>query len=182
MEESQSNSTSSSGSKKGLIIAAIAVIVIIAVAAGGFAFLNLNKENSSEEANESAAVENAENQAQTSQMPEESNTTSSGSTTTTSSYKDGTYTATGTYAYHSGTESIEVTVTLKNGEVVDVAVVNMAKAPTSKKIQDDFIANFKEMVVGKNIDEVKLGKVSGSSLTGIGFNAAIEDIKSQAQS
>jgi hypothetical protein len=37
------------------------------------------------------------------------------------------------------------------------------------------------MVVGKNIDEVNLGKVSGSSLTPIGFNNAIEDIRSQAK-
>lgn len=96
------------------------------------------------------------------------------------SYNDGSYTATGTYSYHSGTESIEVTLTLESGVITEAQVVSQAVAPTSKTMQADFIANYESEVIGKNIDEVNVGKVSGSSLTGIGFNAAVEDIKTQA--
>jgi uncharacterized protein with FMN-binding domain len=174
MEENNTTNSSSGGSKKGLIIAAVAVIVILAIAAGGFAFMNMNK-TTSDQAQETA-VESAETQAKVSPEAESEESASVGT------YKDGTYTATGTYSYHSGTESIGVTVTLSNGVVEEVSVEKMAKAPASVKMQDDFIANFEPMVVGKNIDDVNLGKVSGSSLTPIGFNAAIEDIKSQSQS
>ena len=73
-----------------------------------------------------------------------------------------------------------MTVTLESGVITEAQVVSQAVAPVSKSMQADFIANFKPEVVGKNIDEVQVGKVSGSSLTGIGFNAAVEDIKVQA--
>ena len=36
------------------------------------------------------------------------------------------------------------------------------------------------LIVGKDIDEVSLDKVAGSSLTSGGFNAAVESIKSDA--
>jgi len=173
-ENNTSTSSSSGGSKKGIIIAVVAVIVILAIAGGGFLFLN--KDKMMEEAQESAAVENAENQAQV--TPEAMKEASPSA----NAYKDGAYSATGTYSYHSGTEDISVKVTLVNGKVEDVTVTTLAKNPSSKAMQADFAANYKTMVVGKNIDEVKLGKVSGSSLTPIGFNAAIEDIKSQAKS
>ncbi len=177
MEENNTSASSSNGgSKKGLIIAVVAVIVILAVAAGGFAFLN--KDKLMEEANESAAVENAESQVQAQVTPEAMQQASPSANV----YKDGTYEATGTYSYHSGTESVKVSVTLKDNMVEEVDVTTLAKNPTSKQMQADFAANYKTMVVGKNINEVKLGKVSGSSLTPIGFNAAIEDIKSQAKS
>lgn len=173
-ENNNSTSTSSGGSKKGLIIAVVAVIVILAIAAGGFAFMNMNKTSDTQD---SAAVESAETQANVSpEAMSEDEVAEAGS-----DYKDGTYEATGTYSYHSGTESIKVSVTLQDGKVEEVTVTTLAKAPTSKAMQADFAANFEPMVVGKNIDELKLGKVSGSSLTPIGFNAAIEDIKSQAQ-
>lgn len=176
MDENQSTNTSASGgNKKGLIIAVVAVVVILAIAGGGFLFLN--KDKLMEESSESAAVENAESQAQISTAPQ-----AEAASASTGEYKDGTYEAVGTYSYHSGTESVAVSITLKDGKVEDVTVKAMAKAPASVKMQDDFIANFESMVVGKNIDEIKLGKVSGSSLTPIGFNAAVEDIKTQAQS
>ncbi len=154
------------GISKTMIMVGIAVVIIIAaVAIGGFV-LTKNKEQ---------AVVEAPQESVTGAMSE---TREAGTKAT---YKDGTYEAKGEYSYHSGTESIDVTVTLANGVIEDVEVVAQAKAPTSKKIQADFIANYKEQVVGKNIDEVNLGKISGSSLTPVGFNAALEDIKAQAQ-
>lgn len=158
--------TQKTGMNKNMIMVGIAVVVIIAaVAIGGFV-LSKNKEQ--------AVVETPQDT--TGSMQE---TSEQGSVT--GNYKDGTYEAVGEYSYHSGTESIDVTVTLKGGVIEDVDVVAQAKAPISKEKQEDFIANYKEQVVGKNIDEVKLGKISGSSLTPIGFNAALEEIKAQAQ-
>lgn len=159
--------TQKTGMNKNMIMIGIAVVVIIAaIAIGGFV-LTKNKEQ--------AVVETPQDETVTGAMEE---TSEAGTTAT---YKDGTYEAKGAYSYHSGTESIDVTVTLANGVVEDVEVVAQAKAPISKEKQADFIANYKEQVVGKNIDEINLGKISGSSLTPIGFNAAIEDIKAQAQ-
>lgn len=51
----------------------------------------------------------------------------------------------------------------------------------SARFQDLFAQNYKPLVIGKNIDEVQLGKVSGSSLTPMGFNDALAKIKTQAQ-
>ena len=172
MDEGQSTSSSTSssgGGKNWLIIAIVIIAIVILVAAGGYYFMNSQKA--------STVVEN-----QTPTPATEVEGSNTESEPQTNNYKDGTYTATGTYSYHSGEESVEVTVTIESGVVTDAKVVGKAVAPTSKSMQADFIANFEPMVVGKNIDEVKLGKVSGSSLTGIGFNAALEDIKSQAQS
>jgi uncharacterized protein with FMN-binding domain len=97
-----------------------------------------------------------------------------------SSYKDGTYTANGTYKYHSGSEEVTVTLTLKDGTVTDSVFKGTSSVRTSQRFMDMFAENYKPMVMGKKIDEVKLGKVSGSSLTPLGFNDAVEKIKQQA--
>ena len=176
MDENGSNTTSElkGGSSKKWIIIAVAVIVIVVVAAvGGFFFLNSNEGSPAEEIMEG----NEEGQIQISP-----DTKSESGAMMQEDYKDGTYTAVGTYAYHAGTESIGVTITLKDGVVDEISVEEMAKAPMSKQMQADFAANYKTEVVGKNIDEVKLGKVSGSSLTPIGFNQAVDNIKTQASS
>jgi uncharacterized protein with FMN-binding domain len=99
----------------------------------------------------------------------------------TASYKDGTYTATGNYTSPGGAESIEVTVTLADGVITDASVVSDAFRPESKMMQGQFISGFKAQVVGKKITDVKLTKVSGSSLTPKGWNDAIAKIQAQAQ-
>jgi len=95
-------------------------------------------------------------------------------------YKDGTYTAVGEYLYHSGSETVGVTVTLVNGTIDEIELDQQAVHAVSKKMQADFGANYEELVVGKSIDEVELSVVSGSSLTSGGFNDAIDQIKDQA--
>lgn len=99
----------------------------------------------------------------------------------TGAYRDGTYNAEGNYVSPGGPESIGVTITLTDGMVTDATVVAKAERPMSKKMQDQFISGYKEQVIGKNIDEIELTKVSGSSLTPKGFNDALEEIKTQAQ-
>lgn len=100
----------------------------------------------------------------------------------TAAYKDGEYSAAGTYTSPAGAEEIGVKITLKDNIVTDADVEVKATNPKSKYMQDAFAKGYKEMVIGKNINEIKLEKVSGSSLTPMGFNTALEAIKTQAVS
>jgi uncharacterized protein with FMN-binding domain len=101
--------------------------------------------------------------------------------TTKKTYKDGTYTAIGSYNSPGGPDKISITLTLKNNIVTSVSAIPMAGDPKSEKYQQTFISGYQTFVVGKNIDTIKLTNVSGSSLTPIGFNDALEKIKVQAK-
>jgi len=96
-------------------------------------------------------------------------------------YKDGTYTETGSYSSPGGRESIEVTLTVAGDIITSATVTANATSGEAKQYQADFISGFKDLVVGKDIDEVNLSRVAGSSLTSNGFNAALESIKADAQ-
>ena len=109
-------------------------------------------------------------------------TTQTSASATTSEYKDGTYTATGTYDSPGGTEAIKVTVTLADDKVTATSATAGATDPQSQEYQADFISGYKSLVVGKSLDSVHLSKVSGSSLTSTGFNSALSSIKLSARS
>ena len=96
------------------------------------------------------------------------------------SYVDGTYTAEGSYATPESVETITVTVTLRDDTVTAVEVVGNPKKPESRQYQGRFIGGIAAEVVGKDIDELAVSRVAGSSLTSGGFNSAIELIKQQA--
>lgn len=97
------------------------------------------------------------------------------------SYKDGTYSTTGNYQSPAGKEEIGVSITLQNGIITDATFTPKATNEVSIKLQGMFASGYKQMVVGKTLDEVKLDKVSGSSLTPKGWNDAIEKIKLEAK-
>ncbi len=103
-------------------------------------------------------------------------------TSTNTEYKDGSYTATGNYSSPGGSEKITVTVTLKDGVITDTSAESGATDQNSQEYQEQFISGYKSLVVGKSITSVNLSRVSGSSLTSQGFNSALSQIKSQAQS
>ncbi|WP_244481436.1 FMN-binding protein [Rhizobium sp. Root1203] len=93
-------------------------------------------------------------------------------------YADGVYTATGEYG---GQPShITVKATLKDGVITAVTITPHAYVPESLELQQRFAAAVPKLVVGKPIDQVKVGKLAGSSGTPKGFNDAIEQIKRQA--
>ena len=100
---------------------------------------------------------------------------------TTSVYKNGTYSATGSYMSPGGDDQIAVTLTLANDIITDVSVTPSAGDGTSRRYQNRFVSGYKQYVVGKNIADVQLTSVSGSSLTPIGFNEALTQIKAQAK-
>ncbi|MGV8885945.1 MAG: FMN-binding protein [Microbacteriaceae bacterium] len=95
-------------------------------------------------------------------------------------YADGEYSAKGTYQSPHGTEAVDVTLTLKGDIVTALTVVGEGDNPDSKRYQGEFIGGVKSEVVGKNIDELSVDRVAGSSLTSGGFNDAIEQIKADA--
>ena len=102
-------------------------------------------------------------------------TDSSGST-----YADGTYTAEGSYQTPESVETISVTVTLENDVITAVEVTGNPTKRESEEYQADFIGGIQEVVVGKDIDEISVSRVAGSSLTSGGFNDAIAQIKDEA--
>ena len=163
------------GNKKlGLTIAALAVLVLAAVT------IFTNKKS------DTATV------VQPDQQPVTDTTTPTVTPTTTpvadkptkttaSIYKDGTYSATGVYVSPGGGDQIGVTLTLKNDIITDISVTPKPGDNTSARFESIFAANYKPMVLGKNIATVQLSKVSGSSLTSRGFNDALNQIKAQAK-
>ncbi len=105
----------------------------------------------------------------------------SNSSNPSSGYKDGTYSATGTYQSPGGRESIDISVTIKDGAVADTTAVSGSANPTGRNYQGQFINGYKAQILGKSIDDVSISRVSGSSLTSKGFNSALEQIKSKAK-
>lgn len=95
-------------------------------------------------------------------------------------YADGTYNASGEYESPAGTESLDVTITLKDDVITDVAVVGSGGNPDVERYQGEFIAGVADVVVGKDIDELVIDRVAGSSLSSTGFKAALSVIKAQA--
>lgn len=97
------------------------------------------------------------------------------------SYKDGTYSATGTYVSPGGQQSIGVTVTLESGKVTALELDRSHTKGTSATFQGKFASGINDLVIGKSIDDLDdISKVSGSSLTSGGFKKAIAQIKEDA--
>ena len=98
----------------------------------------------------------------------------------TSAYKNGEYTAVGSYQSPGGEQHLGVTVTLSNSVITALAVDTSQTKGTSAEFQGKFKSGIDALVVGKSIDELDVSKVSGSSLTSGGFNDAIDQIKTEA--
>ncbi|MCR2784308.1 MULTISPECIES: hypothetical protein [unclassified Microbacterium] len=96
------------------------------------------------------------------------------------SYADGTYEASGAYATPESVEEIQVTVELSGDVITAVEVVGNPTRGESQRYQGEFIGGIADEVVGKDIDEISVSRVAGSSLTSGGFNEAIEQIKADA--
>lgn len=163
--EEQHTEAQSSGSKAPML-AIVGIIIVVVVAVAGYQMMNKGTSQST-----TAPVVTQQPTQEAAQQP---------NTTETSAYKDGTYTAVGTYTSPGGTEELGVTLTLANGVITDSEVEVKATRPISKTRQEDFAAHYKDMVVGKDIADLELGKVSGSSLSPKGFNDAVAKIKEEA--
>ncbi len=168
------------------IIGAIAVIIVIAGVLG-FAFTR-SSQNSANNTNDDGlndVVSDIDNDGMDQDTGTDVSTTTDiiGTSTisTANKYKDGTYTATGNYRSPAGSETIDVTLAIRNDIIIDATVVGHATIDRSVDYQSRFISGYKSYVIGKNIDSINLTKVSGSSLTPKGFNAALTEIKTEAK-
>lgn len=109
----------------------------------------------------------------------------SGGATTTSSnatYKDGSYTAPGTYVSPGGVEHISVTLSLSKNVITTMKVITVEADPTATGYEGMFEGGISAATVGKNINTLNIGVVSGSSLTSMGFDMALAKIKADAKS
>lgn len=106
--------------------------------------------------------------------------TGSAATAAGSRYKDGTYTAGGSYQTPETVEKISVSITVKSDTVTAVEVTGDPQASETKHYQSQFIGGISAQVVGKKLDEISVSRVSGSSLTSKGFNQALATIRTEA--
>lgn len=147
-------------------IAALIIIVLIGIVTSVVIVVNNNKKP----------------QADNTIAPAASSTTATpaATSTDTSNYKDGNYSATATYVTPGGIESIDLTVTLKAGVIVDSQIAGSGKSDHAQEHQAAFASGYKALIIGKNADSVTLSRVSGSSLTSNAFNDALAQIKKNA--
>ncbi|MFH5877998.1 hypothetical protein [Arthrobacter sp. NA-172] len=96
-------------------------------------------------------------------------------------YKDGTYSADGNYVSPNGDETLGVQLTLSGNTVSKVDVTVHPTSPNTQMFQSQFKDGIAAQVVGKKLDDINVSKVAGSSLTGGGFNQAVELIKAKAK-
>ncbi len=153
-----------------LAIGLVVIGLVAALAIGGYVYSS----------NQSKTTDTAQVSTAPTATPQSNNMMMASDSAMMAEYKDGSYTADGSYTTPGGQEMIGVTLTLANGVVTEVEVEEKGIKPISKEKQADFAKNYKTQVVGKKIDEINLTKVSGSSLTPKGFNAALELIKAEA--
>lgn len=114
------------------------------------------------------------------QTSETSGSTAATTTQGTSDYADGTYSVSAAYQAPSGVETVSVTVTLVDDVVTDVTATGDATDREAAEFQDRFAAGISPEVVGKDIADLSVSRVSGASLTSTGFNTALEQIRSEA--
>jgi hypothetical protein len=111
-----------------------------------------------------------------------SSTGSSASSTSdnTTSYKDGAYSADGSYVSPGGQEEIAVTVTVKSNLITAVSVKTVKADSEAAQYQSQFSGGISAAAVGKSLATLNVSNVAGSSLTSQGFNSAIATIRTEA--
>ena len=147
--------------KKMVLSGAAATMLLLTAACGGESDDSTSDSGSSSETTTDAAED-----------------TSSDVATT---YTPGDYSAEGSYQTPGGQQSVEVEVTLaEDGTISAVTVTPQADGGNSEQFQKKFAGGIADEAVGTKIDDLDVSKVSGSSLTSGGFNAAIDEIKDEA--
>ena len=156
-------------------IAALIVIVLVGIVASAVIIVNATKGDDKTATTSEKAT--TEEQAVSGDTTDEATVDASD----TSMYSDGTYSATGSYISPGGRESLDLTVTIKDGVITDTSIVTKATDRTAQQYQEQFTDNYKTLVVGKKVDGLSLSRVAGSSLTSNGFNDALDEIRNDAK-
>lgn len=93
---------------------------------------------------------------------------------------DGTYSGTGSYETPGGRQQIDVTVVLADGVVEVLRVDPAATNTTSLRFQERFASAVVERAVGRRLADVEVDRLAGSSSTGAGFMAALDQVARDA--
>lgn len=88
---------------------------------------------------------------------------------------DGAFSGSGTYETPGGPQRLDVTVVLADGVVQQLRVDPAATNQTSRRFQERFASVVVDAVVGRPVAEVTVDRLAGSSSTGAGFMAAIDE-------
>ena len=96
-------------------------------------------------------------------------------------FKDGAYSADGSYLSPAGEQTVTVALTLANDKIAAITVTPHATDPTAKEYQAMFVQGIAALSVGKDISLLSVTHVAGSSLTSGGFRKAIEAIETDAK-
>ena len=97
----------------------------------------------------------------------------------TGNYADGDYSVNGQYG-PVGEDSIDVHLTIKDGNVETVNIIGHPFTTISKNHQDDFAKAINGVVDGKPLKGLKVDKVAGASWTSDAFNKALEVARQEA--
>ena len=97
-------------------------------------------------------------------------------------FASGTYTSHGKYISPDGEQTIEVEITVSEGNITNATLSPVDSDLESLRYQQKFNSGLSGLIVGKRLDEAYIsGNVNGSSLTADGFNEALDSIIEQAQ-
>lgn len=75
-------------------------------------------------------------------------------------------------------ETMTVQIYLDGQIVTDLNLTQVASNGESQQYQDDFAAEVKTLVIGKNINEIQVTRIAGASYTSNAFMEALSKIKS----
>jgi uncharacterized protein with FMN-binding domain len=98
-----------------------------------------------------------------------------------STYKGGTYTASADYSVPRDTNTIGVTLTVKNGLITTVSTQDSYGDRESERYISNFKSSISQAIVGKSLQAAGVSRLSGASETSTGFNTALQAILSQAK-
>lgn len=171
--------------KKTIVIPLIIAGFVLVIGVGAGITINLQKRQAQARETTNAATGDAKLASNTTQNTTTHPTTpsSTNATTTTLTFKDGSYSAEGSYTIpEARTEKIAVQLTIKDDKIESVVVTPEFKIRDSQEFQQDFASGISSIVVGKKLaTNFDVSQVNGSSLTGSGFKMALLAIKTKAK-
>jgi hypothetical protein len=153
------------------IAATLGLLAIVIVIGAGIT-LGARKSKDGSAASASTATTSTPSTSTTSRT----GTSGSGASTT---FKNGTYSATGSYRAPDGTQQIGITLTIAGDAVTSASAKNEAQGRQSSQYEDEFISDFTSQVVGMKVDSISI--FTRATLTVAGFDNALQNIESQAR-
>lgn len=96
-------------------------------------------------------------------------------------YRNGRYTAMGHYLTPGGNESIAVSVDVEADTITASAIQVEATSPTARQFQEQFRTTIAGRITAQPLSALSVSRVSGASLTSLGFNDALVKIRQEAK-